>query len=77
VRSDRKKTQRKEVVQTWKKGKKRKDGSFGKVWIPSRSVGIILIPLWQIFSQTQQQQMAMVGQFIGAMTQFMSKNSEQ
>jgi len=27
------------------------------------------------FSQTQQQQMAMMGQFIGASTQFMSKNS--
>ena len=29
------------------------------------------------FSQAQQQQMAMMEQFIGAMTQFTSKNSEQ
>jgi len=27
------------------------------------------------FSETQKQQMAMVGQFIGAMTQFMSTNA--
>lgn len=30
----------------------------------------------ETFSETQKQQMAMMGQFIGAMTQFMSKNTE-
>ena len=30
----------------------------------------------ETFLETQKQQMAMMGQFIGAMTQFMSKNTE-
>ena len=45
VRSERKKTQGKEAAQTWKERKKRKDGSFGKVWVTLRNAGIILIPL--------------------------------
>ena len=48
---------------------------------PAAQLQVISLEHWRKMqgskTQTQQQQMAMKGQFIGAMTQFMSKNYEQ
>ena len=76
VRNDRKKT-RKRTRADLEEGEEEERREFRESMDTFKKCGGNLNTFMANFSQTQQQQMAMMGQFVGAMTQFMSKNSEQ
>ena len=50
-------------MQASKKGKRRKEENWARIWVP-------------LNQEPQKQQMAMVSQCIGAMLQFIGKNTE-
>ena len=77
VRSDRKKETRKRSRADLEEGEEEERQEFRESMDTFKKCRDNLNTFIANFLQTQQQQMAMMGQFIGAMTQFMSKNSEK
>lgn len=77
MRSDRKKETRKRSRADLEEGEEEERQEFRESMDTFKKCRDNLNTFIANFLQTQQQQMAMMGQFIGAMTQFMSKNSEK